>query len=206
MKIRWKTKLYQKISNQNQLLKPILKDCQCLLVQKEIVEGIPGEKPAEIPGDKPEGVAGEKHEGLPEGENAGIPEEEKPEFKPEISDDLAQKIQEELDKKKEAMGKKTITREEFIKSLQDKRAKIVYHALWYLTFIVDDHASTKAGMYEVLKEITSKDALEPIGEQKFYFGLKPILNMKLFDQKVVSFVKDKIKIMVNVDNLQDYSP
>ncbi len=78
----------------------------------------------------------------------------------------------------------------------------MYHALWYLTFIVDDHASTKAGMYEVLKEITSKDALEPIGEQKFYFGLKPILNMKLFDQKVVSFVKDKIKIMVNVDNLQ----
>ncbi len=79
------------------------------LGSEEIVEGIPGEKPAEIPGDKPEGVAGEKHEGLPEGENAGIPEEEKPEFKPEISDDLAQKIQEELDKKKEAMGEKTIT-------------------------------------------------------------------------------------------------
>jgi len=131
-----------------------------------------------------------------------LPTEPQPEFNPEISADLEKKIQEELERKKEESGEKTVTREQFIASLKDKRAKIIYHALYYLAFVSDDHMSTKAGLYEALKEVTSKDPMEPIAEQKFYFGLTPILKLKLFDSPVITFVKDKLKLMPNIENFQ----
>ena len=165
---------------------------------------IEGEGPKiEGEGPKIEGE-GPKIEGegpKPEGSAEPI-EPENLQFKPEISDELGKKIQEELDKKKEASGEKTISREDFIAQLQPKRNKIIYHALWYLAFIVDDHQSTKQGLYEVLKEVTSKNALERLSEHKFYFGLGPILKLKLFDQQVRFFVKDKIKLSVNIENFQ----
>jgi hypothetical protein len=138
-------------------------------------------------------------EGLPTEE---IPAEQ-PEFKPEIGEDLEAKIQEELERKKKIQGVKTVTREEFIEYCKTRRNKIVYHALWHLIFNIEDHEVTKKGLYDALKEVTSKSAIEPIEEHKFYFGLGFILRLKLFDQNVVQFVKGKLKVMVNVENMKE---
>jgi hypothetical protein len=44
--------------------------------------------------------------------------------------------------------------------------------------------------------------MESLPEHKFYFGLGFILRLRLFDQNVVAFEKDKIKVKVNIENLQ----
>lgn len=153
--------------------------------------------PSSVAPPPPPGVA-VGSEGTP-----GVLSPPQPEFKPEISAELEKKIQEELAKKREQQGIRTITREEFISTLQPRRTKIMYHALWHLTFNVDDHQATKQGLYEALKEVTSMSPVEPIAEHKFYFGLKSILKLKLFDAQVIEYVKDKIKLAINVENLQE---
>ncbi len=136
------------------------------------------------------------------GESEELQEKIKEEFKPEISEDLELKMQEELEKKKKAQGIKTITKEKFIEYLSVRRNKIVYHALWYLVFNMEDHQAAKTTLYEGLKEVTSKNPVEPIEEHKFYFGLGFILRLKLIDQKIVEFKKGKLNIVANVDTLK----
>ncbi|WP_371805740.1 hypothetical protein [Candidatus Lokiarchaeum ossiferum] len=128
---------------------------------------------------------------------------EKEEFKPEIGDDLEAKMEEELAKKRKAQGIKTITKEDFIQYLSERKTKIVYHALWYLTFDNEDHEASKAIIYDALKEVTSKNPVEPLEEHKFYFGLGFILRLKLYDQKVVQFKGGKLKVMINIENLKE---
>jgi DNA mismatch repair ATPase MutL len=129
--------------------------------------------------------------------------EEKPEFNPDISAELEQKMQEELAKKKEQSGVKTVTRDAFIEYLKPRRSKVMYFALWHMAFNIDDHKASKKALYDALKEPTSTSPIEPLAEHKFYFGLKYILKLKLFDQPVVEYVKDKLKISVNIENLQE---
>jgi hypothetical protein len=129
--------------------------------------------------------------------------EEKPEFNPEINAELEARMQAELAEKKKSQGVKTIDREAFINYLSERRNKIVYHALWHMVFNVDDHSSTKAGLYEALKDVTSKNPVEPLGEHKFYFGLGFILRLKLYDAKVIEFKKGKLTVMINIENLSD---
>jgi hypothetical protein len=62
---------------------------------------------------------------------------------------------------------------------------------------VEDHIASKDMLYEALKDITSKNPVEPIEEHKFYFGLGFLLRLQLFDQKIVHFKDGKLKIMVN---------
>ena len=130
-------------------------------------------------------------------------EVEKEEFKPEIGDDLEAKMQDELAKKRKAQGIKTISKEDFIQYLSERKTKIVYHTLWYLTFDNEDHEASKAILYDALKDVTSKNPVEPLEEHKFYFGLGFILRLKLFDQKVVQFKGGKLKVMINIENLKD---
>ncbi|MHA1512298.1 MAG: hypothetical protein ACTSRX_11345, partial [Promethearchaeota archaeon] len=109
-----------------------------------------------------------------------IIELEKPEFKPEIDEELEAKMQAELELKKKSRGIKETTREDLIEYLGERRAKIVYHALWHLIFNTDDeYILSKQMLYEALKEVTSKNAVEPLEEHKFYFGLSFILRLKL---------------------------
>jgi hypothetical protein len=182
--------------------------------EEKPVENLPIETPTGPVPDSPPVSPAETQESAPIVENAPvegsvlpaegeIPAEEKPEFKPEISDELERKIQEEIERKKEVTGEKTVSREEFIEYLKPRRSKVMYLALWQLTFNIEDHQATKQGLYEALKEPTSTSPVEPLPEHKFYFGLKYILKLKLFDQKVCEYVKDKIKLMVNIDNFKE---
>lgn len=140
----------------------------------------------------------------PESVSSGEPvPEEKPEFNPDISAELEQKMQDELAKKKEQSGVKTVTREAFVEYLKPRRSKVMYFALWHMAFNIDDHKASKKALYDALKEPTSTSPIEPLAEHKFYFGLKYILKLKLFDQPVVEYIKDKLKVQVNIENLQE---
>jgi len=120
-----------------------------------------------------------------------------PEFKPaEVSDDLAARIQEELDKKKRA--KKIITEDMFKTYCLSHRNKIWYHALWYMVFQVEDHQASKMALYEALRDATSKSAIDPLEEHKFYFGLGFILRLSINDYKLIDFNIDTLKINKNV--------
>ena len=69
---------------------------------------------------------------------------------------------------------------------------------------MEDHIATKALLYDVLKEVTSKSAIDPIPEHQFYFGLGFILRLTLNNKKVIRYMssRGKFKINVNVDNLK----
>ena len=100
--------------------------------------------------------------------DGGIYDEVKPEFKPEITDDLESLIQEELEKKR--VKKKIVTEEEFKQYCLERNSKIWYHALWTLVFDIEDHQARKETIYELLKEVTSKSAIDPMAEHKFYLA------------------------------------
>ena len=121
----------------------------------------------------------------------------------EISKELEDRIKQELLKRKEIEEKEVITPEKFIDYIKDKRNKIWYHALYYLTFNVEDHTASKALLYDVLKEVTSKSPIDPIPEHQFYFGLGYLLRLTLNEKQIVRFLKDgTFKISINVDNLK----
>ena len=128
--------------------------------------------------------------------------EPKAEKLPNLDEEIEQKIEQELERKKKKKVKEVMTEEKFIEYLNSRRSKIMYFALWELVMKIDDHQSTKQGLYERLKDVTSTDPIDPINEHKFYFGLGYILRLKLYESPVVVFKNGKLKINVNVDNLK----
>jgi hypothetical protein len=128
--------------------------------------------------------------------------EPKKEESPNIEDEIDKKIEQELERKKKKKEKEVMTEDKFIEYLKSRRSKIVYFALWELAMKIDDHQSTKQGLYERLKDVTSTDPIDPINEHKFYFGLGYILRLKLYESPVVVFKAGKLKLNVNVDNLK----
>lgn len=128
------------------------------------------------------------------------------EFKPsqEISKELEERIKQELMKKKAKEEKEIITPEKFLGYIKVKREKIWYHALWYLVFEVEDHIASKALLYDVLKEVTSKSPIDPIPEHQFYFGLGYILRLSLDNKKLIRYMSGgKFKINVSINTLQE---
>jgi hypothetical protein len=119
----------------------------------------------------------------------------------EISDELTKKIEEELEKRRQV--KKVVTEEMFQQYCTERRTKIWYHALWYLVFDVEDHKASKSALHEILKEVTSKSAIDPLPEHKFYFGLSFILRLSINDQKVIDFRGDTLKLNIGYDLLID---
>jgi hypothetical protein len=121
-----------------------------------------------------------------------------------ISPELEDRIRKELIKKKEVEEKEIITPEMFLDYIKNKRDKIWYHALNYLTFEVEDHVASKEILYDILKEVTSKSAIDPIPEHKFFFGLGYLLRLTLNDKKIIRYLSGgKFKININVDNLKE---
>lgn len=119
-----------------------------------------------------------------------------------ISKELEDRIKKELSKRKE-VEEEVITPERFSEYITNKRDKIWYHALYFLVFEVEDHIASKALLYDVLKEVTSKSPIDPIPEHRFYFGLGYILRLTLNAKKIIRYMTGgKFKINVNVDNLK----
>jgi len=122
----------------------------------------------------------------------------------EVSRELEERIKQELLKRKALEEKEIITPEKFLDYVKSRRDKIWYHALYYLVFNVEDYIASKALLYDVLKEVTSKSPIDPIPEHQFYFGLGYILRLNLNNKQVVRFLRDgKFKINVNIDNLKE---
>lgn len=143
-----------------------------------------------------EGVKQSEIEALPEGEEASPIQER--------STELEQRLKEELAKKREEQEEEIITVEKFLEYIKEKRDKIWYHALWYLTFEVDDHIASKFMLYEMLKEVTSKNAIDPIPEHQFYFGLGYILRLNINQKQVIRYMAGaKFKINININNLKE---
>jgi len=124
--------------------------------------------------------------------------------KPEqpISEGLEEKIRIELERRKEIQKKKEVTTEDFQNYIKDKRDKIWYHSLFHLIFGTEDHHTSKEGLYDALKEVTSKSPFDPIPQQQFYFGLGYLLRLKLYDKDIVRYTGGKFNINVNVDTLK----
>ena len=124
--------------------------------------------------------------------------------KPEqpISEGLEEKIRIELERRKEIQKKKEVTAEDFQNYIKDKREKIWYHSLFHLIFGTEGHHASKEGLYDILKEVTSKSAFDPIPQQQFYFGLGYLLRLKLYDKDIVRYKGGKFNINVNVDTLK----
>lgn len=122
----------------------------------------------------------------------------------EISTELEERIKLELLKKKEEEEKALITPDKFLAYINNKHDKIWYHALWYLVFNVEDHIASKALLYDVLKEVTSKSAIDPIPEHQFYFGLGYILRLSIENKKVIRYMSGgKFKINISVNKLKE---
>lgn len=121
-----------------------------------------------------------------------------------IPKELEDRIKQELLKRKELEVKEIITPEKFLDYVKNKRNKIWYHALYYLVFNVEDHIASKALLFDVLKEVTSKSPIDPIPEHQFYFGLGYILRLNLNDKQIVRFFRDgKFKINIKVEILKE---
>jgi len=122
----------------------------------------------------------------------------------EMTSELERRLQEELKKKKEKQKEKEIfTKEKLLDYFKDRRDKIWYHALYYLAFEVEDHIASKFLLYEMLKEVTSKSAIDPIPEHSFYFGLGYILRLTLNERQIVRYMSgSKFKINVNVETIK----
>ena len=130
------------------------------------------------------------------------------ELKPtqEISEELEERIKQELLEKKLKEEKKIITPEKFLDYVKNKRDKIWYHALYYLVFEVEDHTASKALLYDILKEVTSKSAIDPIPEHQFYFGLGYILRLSLNNIKIIRYMsggKFRVNAKVSIKELKD---
>ncbi|MFX0186547.1 MAG: hypothetical protein ACFE8A_02300 [Candidatus Hodarchaeota archaeon] len=124
----------------------------------------------------------------------------------EISEELEERIKQELIKKKAKEEKEIITPEKFLDYIKTKRDKIWYHALYYLVFEVEDHTASKALLYDILKEVTSKNAIDPIPEHKFYFGLGYILRLSLDSNKIIRYMsggKFRVNTKVSIKKLKE---
>ena len=123
----------------------------------------------------------------------------------EISGELEERIKLELLEKKKKEEKEIITPEKFLDYVKEKREKIWYHSLYYLVFEVEDHTASKALLYDILKEVTSKSAIDPIPEPQFYFGLGYILRLSLKNEKIIRYMNGKFKInpKVNLEELKE---
>ena len=120
----------------------------------------------------------------------------------EISKELEDRIKKELSKRKD-VEEEVITPERFSEYIKSKREKIWYHALYFLVFEVEDHIASKALLYDVLKEVTSKSPIDPIPEHRFYFGLGYILRLTINAKKIIRYMTGgKLKVNVNVDILK----
>jgi len=120
-----------------------------------------------------------------------------------ISKELEERIKQELTKRKE-VEEEVITPEKFSAYIINKRDKIWYHALYFLVFEVEDHIASKALLYDILKEVTSKSPIDPIAEHRFYFGLGYILRLTLNAKKIIRYMTGgKFKVNVNVDILKN---
>ena len=121
-----------------------------------------------------------------------------------IPRELEERIKQELLKRKELEVKEIITPEKFLDYVKNKRDKIWYHALYYLVFNVEDHIASKALLFDVLKEVTSRSPIDSIPENQFYFGLGYILRLNLNDREIVRFFRDgKFKINTKVEILKE---
>ncbi len=121
-----------------------------------------------------------------------------------VSKDLEDKIKQELLKRKEKGKEEIITKEKFLEYVKNKRNKIWYHALYYLVYKVEDNIASKSLLYDVLKEVTSKSAIDSIPEHQFYFGLGYILRLSLNDKKIIRYMRGgKFKVNVNINELKE---
>jgi len=121
-----------------------------------------------------------------------------------IPKELEERIKQELLKRKELEVKEIITPEKFLDYVKNRRDKIWYHALHYLVFNIEDHIASKALLFDVLKEVTSKSPIDPIPEHKFYFGLGYILRLNYNDKRIVRFFRNgKFKIDTKVEILKE---
>jgi len=121
-----------------------------------------------------------------------------------ISSELEERIKEELLERKQEAKEEVITPEIFVKRTKDKRDKIWYHALYYLVYEAEDHIASKALLYEMLKEVTSKSPIDPIIEPQFYFGLGYILRLSLNEKQVVKYLKGgKFKVNIAEKSIKD---
>ncbi|MHA1723839.1 MAG: hypothetical protein ACTSXH_03225 [Promethearchaeota archaeon] len=117
---------------------------------------------------------------------------------------IEKKIEEELKKREKRVEKEERTPEQFLKYLKNKRNKIYYNALYYLTFNVEDHVASKELLYEMLKEKVSKSPIDPIEKHKFYFGLGHLLKLEINGVRVIQYMLGgKFKINVDVNLLKD---
>lgn len=154
-----------------------------LLEMKKAVETVKKEKPGLIP------------EGSTEAEGSES-----------MEDELERRLHEELEKqRKEKEKPKVQTEESFLESLKDKRDKIWYHALNYLVYEVEDHTASKDLLYDELKEVTSKSAIDPIAEHQFYFGLGYLLRLTFKEKQVVRYQSGgKFKINMNIEKIKEF--
>ncbi|MFX1570384.1 MAG: hypothetical protein ACFFCV_18640 [Promethearchaeota archaeon] len=121
-----------------------------------------------------------------------------------VSKELEERIKQELLKRKEEEEKEVVTPENFLEYVKNKRDKIWYHALYFLVFSVEDHIASKALLFDVLKEVTSKSPIDPIPEHQFYFGLGYLLRLNLNEKQIVRFLRDgNFKINVNIEILKE---
>jgi len=120
-----------------------------------------------------------------------------------ISDDLQQKIEDEIRMRSEALALPPVSREDFIAYAESKRDRIWYHALWFLVFTSDDHVANKKSLYDALKEVTSKSAIDDVKENVFYFGLGPLLKLRLEDQNVLRYRDQNFKLNVKAKEISE---
>ena len=110
-----------------------------------------------------------------------------------ISDELQVKIEEEIRLRSEAANLPPVSREDFINVATNKRDRIRYHALWFLIFTVEDHAASKKILYDALKGVTAKSAIDDVKENVFYFGLGPLLKATLGRSKCFSISRPNLQ-------------
>ncbi len=121
-----------------------------------------------------------------------------------ISSELEERIKQELLERKKEKAKEIITPEKFLDRAKNKRDKIWYHSLYYLVYQAEDNIASKALLYDILKEVTSKSPIDPIPENQFYFGLGYILRLTLNDKKVVKYMKGgKFNINIGIKGIRE---
>jgi len=121
-----------------------------------------------------------------------------------VSSELEERIKQELLERKKEKAKEIITPEKFLERTKNKRDKIWYHSLYYLVYQAEDNFASKALLYDMLKEVTSKSPIDPIPENQFYFGLGYILRLTLNDKQVVKYMKGgKFKINIGIKGIQE---
>jgi hypothetical protein len=121
-----------------------------------------------------------------------------------ISTELEERIKQELQERKEEEEEEVITPEKFIEYASNKRDKIWYHSLYYLTFQAEDNVASKQLLYEMLKEATSKSAIDPLPEHQFYFGLGYILRLTINNKQIVRYLSgNKFKVNIGIKILKE---